>query len=45
MEKSVFYHVGCSMCISAEQEILLLMDKSQTEAVHLGDTLTELAWP
>ena len=36
MEKSIFYHAGCSVCVSAEQEILSLIDKSQIEVVHLG---------
>lgn len=36
MAKSIFYHAGCPVCLSAEEEILNLMDKSQVEVVHLG---------
>lgn len=38
MKKSVFYHAGCPVCLSAEQEILTLIDSSQVEVVHLGET-------
>lgn len=38
MSKSVFYHAGCPVCVSAEQEVLSLIDKSQVEVVHLGET-------
>ncbi|MGN7820896.1 thioredoxin family protein [Chitinophaga varians] len=36
MEKAVFYHAGCPVCISAEQDILNLIPKEQVEVVHLG---------
>ena len=36
MKKSVFYHAGCPVCTTAEQEILELMDPSSVEVVHLG---------
>lgn len=36
MAQSIFYHAGCPVCLSAEEEILNLMDKSQVEVVHLG---------
>jgi len=38
MGKSVFYHAGCPVCVSAEQEILSLMDNSKVEVVHLGES-------
>ncbi|HNP20282.1 MAG TPA: thioredoxin family protein [Fulvivirga sp.] len=38
MSKSIFYHAGCPVCVNAEQEILSLIDKSQVEVVHLGET-------
>lgn len=38
MSKSVFYHAGCPVCLSAEQEIVSLIDNSQIEIVHLGET-------
>lgn len=39
MEKSVFYHAGCSVCVSAEQDLLNLIDTTKTnvEVVHLGE--------
>lgn len=38
MKKSIFYHAGCPVCVSAEQEILALIDKSHIEIVHVGET-------
>lgn len=37
MSKSIFYHAGCPVCISAEQDILALINKSEVEIVHLGE--------
>ena len=38
MKKAVFYHAGCPVCVSAEQEVLTLIDnqKVDLEVVHLG---------
>lgn len=38
MRKAVFYHAGCPVCVSAEADILNLVDKSNVavEVVHLG---------
>ncbi|HZI25800.1 MAG TPA: thioredoxin family protein [Chryseolinea sp.] len=38
MTKSVFYHAGCPVCISAEHDILRLINTSEhaIEVVHLG---------
>lgn len=38
MSKSIFYHAGCPICISAEQDIVDLIGKSQVEIVHLGES-------
>lgn len=38
MGNSVFYHAGCSVCVSAEKEILGLLDPSKVEVVHLGES-------
>lgn len=43
MNKSVFYHAGCPVCVQAEQEILQLIDPSAVEVVHLGTDKTRLA--
>lgn len=37
MKKSVFYHAGCPVCVSAEQDIITLIGESNVEVVHLGD--------
>ncbi len=38
MKKATFYHAGCPVCLSAEQQILDLADKNkfELEIVHLG---------
>ncbi|SHJ06095.1 hypothetical protein SAMN04487911_11065 [Arenibacter nanhaiticus] len=36
MKKSVFYHAGCPVCVSAEQDILKLMNPAQVEVVNLA---------
>lgn len=43
MTKAVFYHAGCPVCVSAEQQLLgLLSDNVQVEVVHLGNA--QRAW-
>ena len=37
MEKSIFYHAGCPVCVSAEQEIVSLIGNDHVEIVHLGE--------
>lgn len=37
MAKSVFYHAGCPVCISAEHEIINLIGRNEVEIVHLGE--------
>ncbi|MBK8151811.1 MAG: thioredoxin family protein [Saprospiraceae bacterium] len=36
MSKSVFYHAGCPVCISAEHDIIGLLGADKVEVVHLG---------
>lgn len=40
MKKAVFYHAGCTICVSAEKTMLDLVDKAKldVEVVHLGET-------
>ena len=38
MSKSVFYHAGCPVCISAEHDIVNLIGADQVEIVHLGES-------
>ncbi|MDW7694458.1 thioredoxin family protein [Flammeovirgaceae bacterium SG7u.111] len=42
MSKSVFYHAGCPVCVSAEDEIVSLIGESQVEIVHLGETKSRI---
>ena len=37
MSKSVFYHAGCPVCVSAEQDIIHLIGPENVEIVHLGE--------
>lgn len=37
MKKSIFYHAGCPVCVSAEQDIISLIGASNVEVVHLGE--------
>ncbi len=43
MTKTIFYHAGCPVCVSAEEEILTLIDQSQVEIVHLGEEKTRIS--
>ncbi len=38
MQKSVFYHAGCPVCVNAEEEIIGLIGASDVEVVHLGNS-------
>lgn len=37
MSKSVFYHAGCPVCVSAEHDVIDLIGHSNVEIVHLGN--------
>lgn len=37
MSKSIFYHAGCSVCISAEHDIIELIGKNNVEIVNIGE--------
>jgi len=37
MDKSIFYHAGCNVCVSAEQDILNLFNPNDVTVVHLGE--------
>lgn len=37
MAKSIFYHAGCPVCVSAEQDIITLIGENNVEIVHLGE--------
>jgi glutaredoxin 3 len=45
MTKAIFYHAGCPVCVSAEQEIINLVDSSRydLEIVHLGEQRSRIS--
>jgi glutaredoxin 3 len=43
MTKSVFYHAGCPVCVTAEQEIVSLIGSDKVEIVHLGEEKNRIA--
>ena len=43
MAKSIFYHAGCPVCVSAEHDILNLIDPSTIEVIHLGNETDKIA--
>jgi glutaredoxin 3 len=36
MAKSIFYHAGCPVCVSAEHEIVNLIGTDNVELVNIG---------
>jgi len=45
MNKAIFYHAGCPVCISAEQQVLEALDKNrfEVEIVHLGEDKAKIS--
>lgn len=45
MNKAIFYHAGCPVCLSAEQQVLEVIDKNrfEIEIVHLGEDITKIS--
>ncbi len=43
MSKSIFYHAGCPVCISAEHDIVNLIGAEHVEIVHLGEDQERIA--
>lgn len=43
MSKSIFYHAGCPVCVSAEQDILSLINPAAVEVVNLGTDKSRIA--
>lgn len=40
MNKAIFYHAGCPVCVEAEQKVMEALDKDKysIEVVHLGES-------
>jgi len=45
MNKATFYHAGCPVSISAEQQVLEALDKNRfdIEIVHLGEKTSHIS--
>lgn len=45
MSKAIFYHAGCPVCVSAEQQVLEALDKNryEIEVVHLGEDASRIS--
>ncbi|MBA6153562.1 MULTISPECIES: thioredoxin family protein [Gelidibacter] len=43
MAKSIFYHAGCPVCISAEHDIVNLIGSDNVELVHIGEDRSRIA--
>lgn len=37
MVRSIFYHAGCPVCVSAEQDIIQLIGAENVAVVHIGE--------
>ncbi len=37
MKKSIFYHAGCPVCVTAENDIVNLIGAENVEFVHIGE--------
>ena len=42
MSKSVFYHAGCPVCVSAEHDIINLLGAENVDVVHLGEVKAKI---
>jgi glutaredoxin 3 len=43
MSKSIFYHAGCPVCVSAEQDIIGLIGEDQVEIVNIGEDRSRIS--
>ena len=42
MSKSIFYHAGCPVCISAEHDIIELVGADNVDIVHFGEDASRI---
>ncbi|WP_026713565.1 hypothetical protein [Flavobacterium daejeonense] len=42
MSKSIFYHAGCPVCISAEQDVIDLIGQNNVQIIHLGEDKSKI---
>ncbi|MFA7446358.1 MAG: thioredoxin family protein [Flavobacteriaceae bacterium] len=43
MAKSIFYHAGCPVCLSAEHDIINLVGSDNVEVVHIGEERSRIS--
>lgn len=43
MAKTIFYHAGCPVCVSAEHDIVSLIGADNVELVHIGEDRSRIA--
>lgn len=43
MSKSIFYHAGCPVCVSAENDIVTLIGSSNVDIVNIGTDRNRIA--
>ncbi|PRX57840.1 thioredoxin family protein [Flagellimonas meridianipacifica] len=42
MKKTIFYHAGCPVCVSAEHDVIQLIGSENVDIVHLGEDKSEI---
>ena len=42
MSKSIFYHAGCPVCLSAEHDIVNLIGSENVEIVHFAESASRI---
>lgn len=43
MSKPVFYHAGCSVCVSAEHDIVNLIGSENLDIINLGEQKSKIS--
>ncbi|MEB8347040.1 thioredoxin family protein [Flavobacteriaceae bacterium KMM 6898] len=43
MSKSIFYHAGCPVCISAEHDVIELVGAENVEIVNIGEIKSRIS--
>ncbi len=43
MSKSVFYHAGCPVCVTAEQELISLVGAKNVSIVNIGEDKSRIS--
>ncbi|MGB5437678.1 MAG: thioredoxin family protein [Maribacter sp.] len=43
MKKSIFYHAGCPVCVSAEHDIVTLVGSENVEVVNIGEDRSRIS--